>query len=125
MHEDLVKSLRTGYCEHKLLNEAADAIEEMQRCIDGIEADNDSLCAKLEELSKSRWISVMERLPEEENAHVLVWCPRFRNIFLAYVHDGEWRFFGYRGSDKVSDTIYGSITHWRHLPEPPKEEDHV
>ena len=60
MHEDLVKALRTGYCEHKLLNEAADAIEEMQRCIDGIEADNDSLCAKLEELSKQgksgRWI---------------------------------------------------------------------
>lgn len=36
------------------LREAADAIEEMQKCLDGVCADNDSLCKQLDELSKAR-----------------------------------------------------------------------
>ena len=42
VYDDLVKSLRTGYCDHKLLNEAADAIE-------GLIEENKELSSRIEE----------------------------------------------------------------------------
>ena len=51
-------------CRSTLNVEAADAIEELQKCLDGVTDDNDNLCEKIEELNKPKWISVKERLPE-------------------------------------------------------------
>lgn len=46
-------NLHTGATKKGVLfAEAADAIEELQRSLDGVCADNDSLCNKVEELSK-------------------------------------------------------------------------
>ena len=36
-YDELVAVLRTGYCDHKLLNEAADVIEEMSILLEKIE----------------------------------------------------------------------------------------
>ena len=76
MHEELVNRLRNAYEADTLDNqtillESADAIEEMNKCFDGIEADNDSLSNKVIELSelleKGRpWTSVTEKLPEAD-----------------------------------------------------------
>jgi len=69
MYENIVKSLRhcaendcspecprAGIgkgCISGLKREAADAIEELQKLIDGVSADNDSLCGKIAELRKT------------------------------------------------------------------------
>lgn len=55
MYEELVKRMRAdiGVDDRaELMKLAADTLEEMQHCLDGIEADNDSLCAKIAELEK-------------------------------------------------------------------------
>lgn len=98
-------------CLDKMHKEAADAIEELQKCLDGVEADNDSLCATIAELERDlkrskeyeafwekeanealkkfqttvasipRWIPVTERLPEE---YVNVLC------YYEYYRYGEY-----------------------------------
>lgn len=58
MYEELVKRLRNAaqWADKGLVItpsvclEAADAIEDMNRSIDSLEADNESLCQKIEEL---------------------------------------------------------------------------
>lgn len=60
MYEELVKELRD--CRNKaviseywwqITTTAADAMDEMNRCLDGIEADNESLSKRIENLSKT------------------------------------------------------------------------
>ena len=60
MYKELVKRLRIAAAwadkglriPQSLCLEAANAIEDMNRSIDGLEADNESLCQKIEELRK-------------------------------------------------------------------------
>jgi len=64
--EELVKRLRELHPEEfgdawdfafacqQAMHEAADAIEGLQKLLDGVSADNDSLCKQLDELSKAR-----------------------------------------------------------------------
>lgn len=113
MYDDLVKRLRS-YAKldreyngsGKLFDEAADVIEK---------------------LSKSRWIPVTERLPEDGIESVLVYangdgveCLSF--ITTAYFNRSEWR-CGW------NNTKISTVTHWMPLPsteglaEPPKEEN--
>lgn len=73
--------------------------------------------------SAQRWIPVVERLPEEE-----------RNIYWVYtdfgsMHECRWtnNRFGLGESDTWGWSIFdvpqhSKVTHWRELPEPPKEE---
>ncbi len=78
MHDELVKRLR---CEAEteryllqhgdngtaaLLDEAADAIEELQEDNAALNGTVSNLIQQIEELSKLRWIPVAERLPKEE-----------------------------------------------------------
>lgn len=58
------------------------------------------------------WISVDERLPEEDT-FVLVWCGEF-SVFN-YLSNGLW----YTGYCDIT-TGEGGITHWMPLPEAPK-----
>lgn len=66
-------------------------------------------------LERDRWISVEERLPEEKRA-VLVWQPQYLNSYVVTLSEGEWFVFGGYGT-----RVFG-VTHWRPIPEPPKEE---
>lgn len=63
-----------------------------------------------------RWISVEERLPEERLC-VSVYIQEDGGAYwieTAFRRDGKWRIQGEYVIDR-------NITHWMHLPEPPKE----
>ena len=65
----------------------------------------------------NEWISVNESIPNENKA-VLVWCPEHENIYLAFVENGVWMYFG--GPIAVCND---AVTHWMPIPEPPKENE--
>ena len=71
--------------------------------------------------TKGEWISVEDRLPEED-ARVLAFCGR-RSEILYYrrKRSGDGCFM-YQDELGLLTELYGSIiTHWMPLPEPPKE----
>jgi len=60
------------------------------------------------------WISVEERLPEDDYTDVLAWNGRLARV--AYIHETEgWCY---------SETCYprSDVTHWMPLPEPPTQQ---
>lgn len=96
-----------------LFSDAADAIEELQEDNAALNGTVSNLIGQIEELSKPRWIPVTERLPEKHE-----WVLRYSVIteatWLAYINSaGVWM-------DEQGEAPY--ITHWMHLPDPPKEE---
>lgn len=137
MYKKLVDDLRIymNDGDDEIRRKAADAIEELQKCIDGLEADNDNLCERIKDLSK--WIPVTERLPEENGKYLTVFtintipprpvmevCCFAKDLYKVdkydfqdkkrkpgfYQYDSEWGFF------EMSD-----ISHWMPLPPPPKD----
>lgn len=58
----------------------------------------------------NEWISVKDRLPEEDT-WVLVYAKQgsYMNLKVDYIHDGQW----------FNSLL---VTHWCYLPEPPKGE---
>ena len=63
-----------------------------------------------------RWISVEERLPKDYEDVVIIMRDGASSWYrVAYREYGGWSFGGGR---RVND----EVTHWMHLPEPPKEE---
>lgn len=110
-YEELVKALRDEDNCNVLdyIDEAADAIEE---------------------LSKPKWISVTERLPEENGRYLVRYK---RDIVLDYteVHDDEvriMRFFvgtGWRYpflcQPELRAAEQQTVTHWMPLPSAPEE----
>lgn len=63
--------------------------------------------------AEPKWISVKERLPEDDE-HYLVWCSDNNSRELAlYYGDGEWL-------TEDLENITRVVTHWMPLPEPPK-----
>lgn len=71
----------------------------------------------LSEKQNDGWISVKDRLPEErsgQNQEFNVMVKGFsRATALCYMGNGAWE-------DDIG-AVY-NVTHWRPLPEPPKEE---
>lgn len=61
------------------------------------------------------WISVDERLPEEQNREYLVWCESNKCYYTAMLNDrNEWRYFGGNYTQ-----VEEPVTHWHELPERP------
>lgn len=129
MHEELVARLRDRarredeYYAHggDVINEAADAIEEMSRDID---ISNEAMTAMYGAIP--HWIPVTERLPKtresilgKKSSKVIV-AFRFddgtQGTDTAHTLNGEWVF-----EDHIT-VVARTITHWMPLPEPPKEE---
>ena len=103
MYEDLVKLAR--HCA------------EVDACINcpvggcqGVTGIMNRLADAIEELSKPRWISVTERLPEKSGDYLVF--DDCRNLYVNEWHCllKKWQYDDSR------------ITHWMPLPEPPKEE---
>jgi hypothetical protein len=100
-----------------LLEEAADAIEELQADKAALNGTVTNLLGQIKDLGKPRWISVKERLPEDlqnvlviDDGRVTIGhCEHFYGDEQIYV---EWH-----------DTLYYPIDppYWMPLPEPPKE----
>jgi len=62
----------------------------------------------------SEWISVEERLPEE-NEQVLMCAINF--VGEAYInYDEKWMRFGF----EIEDFLQATVTHWMPMPEPPE-----
>lgn len=90
------------------LEEAADAIEDLEFACNRYEKDYKDLCAYL-----PKWIPVTERLPET-STWVLTYRPTIEAIWPAFLTSaGDWI---------DEDGIPIEITHWMPLPEPPNEE---
>lgn len=103
----------------------AAAIDEINRFLGYLDDDMlFRLSTALKRLpAAQQWIPVTERLPEEE-----------RNIYWVYtdfgsMHECRWtnNRFGLGESDTWGWSIFdvpqhSKVTHWRELPEPPKEE---
>ncbi|MBO7670359.1 MAG: DUF551 domain-containing protein [Oscillospiraceae bacterium] len=107
-----------------LLNETTDAIEELKRDLDfAIRAEEAAAKA-----CTPRWISVEERLPEEEESVFVV--RKFLGV-KGQVPPSTYTEIAYRIGDRwVADSDEYKIARHRHtdplywmpLPEPPKEE---
>lgn len=71
-------------------------------------------------LERDRWISVEERLPDFEGACLCMRksyvCPGMRHQEIMYVDENGF----YNIDDVYAEP--GNVTHWRPLPEPPKED---
>lgn len=67
--------------------------------------------------AEPKWISVKERLPENELA-VIAYSKEDGHAWYAFRRGGLW----WRPGDRISVKVYGTVTHWMPLPEPPKEE---
>lgn len=72
---------------------------------------------KLTEQYNNGWIPCSERLPEENYA-VLVWCPERKNIYCAYLEEGQWWIFG-----AYFEKVKLEVIAWMPLPEPFKKRD--
>lgn len=77
------------------------------------------------EKSQSNWISIKDRLPEDDSKY-MVWYGEFEICEF----DAESQTFGYTYEDYDEmyshlvcwdDCINEKVTHWAYLPEPPKE----
>ena len=97
MYEELVTRLRShsGRALNKTLDEAADAIEKLEKSI-------------------PRWIPATERLPEP--GWYLVRCNEVHKHVhrISHYYNSAWH--------ENSNNITEFVTHWISLPEPPKEE---
>ena len=143
-YEELVAELRkmqsVEYCvitsvenlpAIRIVQEAADAIEQLQKDLERSkeyeafwekEANEALRKFQVAIASKPRWIPVTERLPEED-CHVLAYYGfnrgdghlrmMFMQVLDYYAHDPRLHF--------QHEGLYGmTVTHWMPLPEPPK-----
>lgn len=125
---DCEESVKDG-CWDGMMTEAADAIEKLLQDISTwIETANmlSQMYNELADEIPDRWISVKERLPEEDGWYQ-VYAPYYSggsssglkningNMYSAYKH-GKWSIeVGYHKRP-------GCVKAWMPLPEPPKEE---
>ena len=116
-HIDLINALRScnapaDYCDScpyhygsiqclDLNKNAADAIEELVGKTDTLQAQ------------MPRWISVDERLPEQNEPVIAIAKSAYTHVVIAWVIDGQW----YTYND-----YHFKVSHWMPLPEPPKDE---
>lgn len=118
MYEELIKRLKDraerfdseGWVDITIvLEQAADAIEELQQTVEHYKGCADDWYREACDCKAMipHWISVAERLPEE-NVAVLTWGEQ-AVVLIDWHRNGEW-------------FVADGVTHWMPLPKPPKEE---
>ena len=137
MHEDLIKQLRycansdpvcktasvcpyydqteeethDYRCVERLMEQAADAIEELQKAENFHKFNSEFWEGKYNSLADEKWISVTERLPEKEDEAVIV-LEKQGFALIDWRHDNKWA---------ILDNNYGIATHWMPIPPPPMD----
>lgn len=138
MYDEIVKSLRTcaddcnSSCKYHgvymdsftevLLDEAANAIEELQQMVDAsiLKSDAEIIISEVAK-AQPKWIPIEEQLPEEWKT-VLTFQPTTtddKGIIQTCVYigiPGKWR------QAWNHEFLELPVTHWMPLPEPPKGE---
>ena len=66
------------------------------------------------------WISVKDRLPDSKELYLI--CTEKRRIYIAYYQPIGDKSSNYEPFWQSSSCRFTSVTHWMHLPEPPKGE---
>ena len=82
-------------------------------------SDDRQLCcaaADMLEQDVPGWISVKDRLPEDDATYLVYGRNGYGIVFAIYYGDGEWL----TCDDLTNITRF--VAHWMPLPEPPKEE---
>ena len=120
-YDELVKALRyeasyaylgsDGERLSKMMRDAADAIEELQkRLCESIPKSDAEII--ISEVAKPRWISVKERLPGDED--FLLFAPP-KDIIIGYYDRDDKIFCDLSGFQRLCE-------YWMPLPAPPKED---
>lgn len=142
MYDELIKDLRESAPKalaeadfdfvEGWLKEAADAIEKLAEDNAALNGTVSNLIQQIAELSKPRWIPVVERLPEEMDRSCGGWSAEIRpsDDVLVWLSDEKrrsvaWYSHTYNEWTTVDEnTVYcfEEVTHWMPLPESPKEE---
>lgn len=81
---------------------------------------NEALDLAISALSRDRWISVEERLPTVGDKVIVAIRDESGDTRYDYTNEGWYSGDGYKWV--VDDEFCSWVTHWRPLPEPPKEE---
>ena len=90
------------------------ALEIMEPCVTMTDAKR--LLADMPAVSVPQWISVKDRLPEDDNLRVLVASVELEHVTIA-------RYLKRSNVWKTPSGFSESFTHWMPLPEPPKGEN--
>lgn len=93
-------------CMRQLLSEAADAIEELSRDLDGMNEANIALYGAL-----PKWISVLDEDP-----------PVGKRVLVTYNFSGSLHIETDKLLANGSWLSLGNVTHWMPLPKGPEEE---
>lgn len=81
------------------------------------EVSLDALAMAISALEKTKWISVKDRLPEE-NVNCIV---RYQHAYCD--NDGYWAIgMCFHDGNKFRFNPAYKVTHWQYLPQPPKGE---
>ena len=67
------------------------------------------------EAARPKWISVKEKLPENDYNYLVFTSDRNDAVIATYYGDGEWLEYD-------STNLIPLVTHWMPLPKPPKED---
>ena len=124
MYDELIKRLRCrNLCVLQMLNlmdEAADAIEDLEKSLaiallEYQRANNKLLMTEEYAKQKQRWIPVTEQLPEHSGN------------YLVYSVGGNWKqlsevTIGFWDDKRFIVQSFFAVTHWMPLPESPESE---
>ncbi len=108
----------------RLLTNAADAIEELQKAVMRLEEESGILDELPMYQQPVGWIPVTERLPEKPDHYLVhIGCKCDGELVSAWEQVawfcGKFYWEHLHGDDVFKETI----THWMPLPEPPKEAE--
>lgn len=69
------------------------------------------------QLDRSEWVSVEDKLPEDETTDVLFYNSGYKLCVIGRLYDRKLKIFW----DTSADT-HTQVTHWQPLPQPPNQK---
>ena len=133
MYEEMVERLRNNADHYMtvegaaglvhLLTDAADAIDELDTLLDGVEADNDALCEIIEKLKGDKSMNNLESVVLEnlKKAHINI-CMGCRYTYPECPSESQDALFGDYDNICACAKFKPCVSRWT-MPELPKEED--